>query len=585
MADQEETKPAEIPDGAPAPPTDAAEPPSASDAMEKPKQVDQVNPNKKRKVALFLSYVGHGYQGMQRNPGCKTIEEDLFKAIAAAGGISEANADEKGFSKVRKNLVNYTKNPLYLRLPFSLAMHQQGHIIFALLLLKPFLVLTIVLFLFTFSQIHFMRAARTDKGVSAVGQVCSLMMVIHPPGVVERINANLPPQIRVYGYKRAVKGFDARKACDKRRYEYILPAWMFDPAMKGIVKPGTRYAAWLEENGGEDGDAAAMPAADKDIIPSFLVPDGEEKSKSSNGIGAIGDDSLGDAAAELAAEIEDEAAQPQPEGAVTAEEAAAADAAPSVPYGSTSTFQFDQSCVDRLTSILKQYEGTHNFHNFTIRMPASAPQAKRYILSFKCDGVFEVNGMPWVRMVVIGQSFILHQIRKMVGMALAEFRGVAPEGSLKYALGTLQDVATPMAPDLGLFLDECYYDAYNDRWSRQNDALRLDDWSDDVAAFKKEQLYPALARRDEVENVNAMWLRGLADSNYKFSQWLVRPDAEKSVQKATNAYSNAPGKRSAAEREQQGAEEEWHPEEAKKPKVEAKIAGKVNASLQAEYSD
>jgi hypothetical protein len=57
------------------------------------------NPNKKRKVALFLAYVGHGYNGMQRNPGVKTIEEDLFKAIHAAGGISDANSDEQGFIK------------------------------------------------------------------------------------------------------------------------------------------------------------------------------------------------------------------------------------------------------------------------------------------------------------------------------------------------------------------------------------------------------------------------------------------------------------------------------------------------------
>jgi tRNA U38,U39,U40 pseudouridine synthase TruA len=28
--------------------------------------------------------------------------------------------------------------------------------------------------------------------------------------------------------------------------------------------------------------------------------------------------------------------------------------------------------------------------------------------------VFEINGERWVRMVVIGQSFMLHQIRKLV---------------------------------------------------------------------------------------------------------------------------------------------------------------------------
>jgi hypothetical protein len=37
-------------------------------------------------------------QGMQRNPGMKTIEGDLHHAIFKAGGISAENADE--FNKV-----------------------------------------------------------------------------------------------------------------------------------------------------------------------------------------------------------------------------------------------------------------------------------------------------------------------------------------------------------------------------------------------------------------------------------------------------------------------------------------------------
>lgn len=62
------------------------------------------NLKKKRKVALFMAYVGHGYNGMQRNPGVPTIEEDLFKAIANAGGISDANNDDAGYAKVRDAL-------------------------------------------------------------------------------------------------------------------------------------------------------------------------------------------------------------------------------------------------------------------------------------------------------------------------------------------------------------------------------------------------------------------------------------------------------------------------------------------------
>jgi tRNA pseudouridine(38-40) synthase len=41
-----------------------------------------------------------------------------------------------------------------------------------------------------------MRAARTDKGVSAVGQVVSLKMVLEPPGMLQRINDALPEQVR-----------------------------------------------------------------------------------------------------------------------------------------------------------------------------------------------------------------------------------------------------------------------------------------------------------------------------------------------------------------------------------------------------
>lgn len=61
-----------------------------------------------------------------------------------------------------------------------------------------------------------MRCARTDKGVSAVGQVVSLKLILLP-NVVEKINAQLPPAIQVLGYTRVTNSFDARIQCDKRR--------------------------------------------------------------------------------------------------------------------------------------------------------------------------------------------------------------------------------------------------------------------------------------------------------------------------------------------------------------------------------
>ena len=110
MEEQGDKKLPEELDAAPAPPAEIAALPASDAPANEPsnKQQDKSNPMKKRKVAIFMSYVGHGYQGMQRNPGCKTIEDDLFRGITAAGGISEANSDDKGFSKVSyKEIVNY----------------------------------------------------------------------------------------------------------------------------------------------------------------------------------------------------------------------------------------------------------------------------------------------------------------------------------------------------------------------------------------------------------------------------------------------------------------------------------------------
>jgi hypothetical protein len=56
----------------------------ASEKAAKPKY-------KKRKMALFFAYIGAGYQGMQRNPGAKTIEGELELALFKAGAITKEN--------------------------------------------------------------------------------------------------------------------------------------------------------------------------------------------------------------------------------------------------------------------------------------------------------------------------------------------------------------------------------------------------------------------------------------------------------------------------------------------------------------
>lgn len=87
-------------------------------------------------------------QGMQANPGVRTIEGDLAEALASAGAITAEDAAEP-------------------------------------------------------SRVRWTRAARTDKGVSALGQVVSANLAMSGDNVATRVNRHLPPTIRVLGVRRA----------------------------------------------------------------------------------------------------------------------------------------------------------------------------------------------------------------------------------------------------------------------------------------------------------------------------------------------------------------------------------------------
>jgi len=62
-------------------------------------------------------------------------------------------------------------------------------------------------------QVGLARAARTDAGVHAAGNLVSLKMIITIPGVrdiVARVNEELPPEIRLWDYVRTQNSFNAR---------------------------------------------------------------------------------------------------------------------------------------------------------------------------------------------------------------------------------------------------------------------------------------------------------------------------------------------------------------------------------------
>lgn len=55
----------------------------------------------------------------------------------------------------------------------------------------------------------------------------------------------------------------------------------------------------------------------------------------------------------------------------------------------------------------------------------------RVITSFTVADSFEDDGMEWIRLTVVGQSFVMHQIRKMVRVGYVSLPAAVPEAPSK----------------------------------------------------------------------------------------------------------------------------------------------------------
>ncbi|ORZ37438.1 pseudouridine synthase [Catenaria anguillulae PL171] len=126
------------------------------------------------------------------------------------------------------------------------------------------------------------------------------------------------------------------------------------------------------------------------------------------------------------------------------------------PYTLNPTRRPDE--LAKLRDILQMYCGTHNHHCFTLRKSAKDPSAMRYIMDFtvsepevygykKEDGEHVEVG-EWVSIKVKGQSFLLHQIRKMIGLAIMLMKTNTPAAPLLPNLlsGESTKVNVPKSP-------------------------------------------------------------------------------------------------------------------------------------------
>ncbi|KAJ2632915.1 tRNA pseudouridine synthase 1, partial [Coemansia sp. RSA 1290] len=333
----------------------------------------------KRKVALLMGFCGSGYQGMQVNPNAKTIEGELFKALCEAGAVSAENSTDQG-------------------------------------------------------KIQLQRAARTDKGVHAAGQVVSLKMIVEEPDIIARLNEKLPAQIRAWDYVRVVRSFNAKTACDSRVYEYMLPTYVFMPPSE-----------------------KCMELAKTVKFEERQVPETSE--------------------ADLRAKRE---------------------------------YRAPREMLEYVRKALEKYQGTHDYRNFTVTKGCTANNSRRHIHWFTMSDPMVIRGCEWLSLKVKGQSFMLHQIRKMVGLIILMARTNVPQRLIDVVFDCAR-INVPKAPGLGLLLERPVFDGYNRRVISQKQAsssqVTFEPYQKEIDEFKQKFIYDNIIETEMSEAVFDYWVK------------------------------------------------------------------------------
>lgn len=465
----------------------------------------------------MIGYSGTGFKGMQISPTEETIEGELFQAFVKAGAISKANADDP-------------------------------------------------------KKASLVRCARTDKGVHAAGNMISLKLIVEDEDIVEKINENLHPQIRVWGIERTIGSFSCYQACDSRWYEYLIPTQAFLPphpssfmakqlerladeagdregyesrqaevkdfwqnvedeqikAVLETIDEDIRYDVIKAIQGEEEAGAkAAKPDADveqssKAAADTNKANEGEpaaEEEKAEEAAIVVNEPSTADAEVKIAGT--EETSEPAKDGQAPAasdtgidrvqqdrvQRLRAASKKIRAAYNiAKRRYRIPQARIKRVQQALNNYLGTRNYHNYTIQKTFRDPSAKRNIKSFVVntepiligDGP-EEEKTEWLSLKVHGQSFMMHQIRKMIGMVTLLVRSGSDIDKTMAHSFTDARYSIPKVPGLGLMLERPVFDSYNNIQAakHEREPLRFDKYNDKIEEFKRREIYARMFSEEE----------------------------------------------------------------------------------------
>lgn len=155
---------------------------------------------------------------------------------------------------------------------------------------------------------------------------------------------------------------------------------------------------------------------------------------------------------------------------------------------------YRSDAIDILREMMQCYIGTNNYHNFTVK--STQGDVRRFMRSIDVSRPFVSNDVEYVEVTIHGQSFLLHQIRKMVSFAVlnCKYSRESYRRNFELALSPA-NVHVPKCPSQYLFLSHVFFEYYNSK-SKEEDRIEVDE--EEKRRFEEEKIYPSVLAEENL---------------------------------------------------------------------------------------